>query len=376
MRDQDRHGEYRTDDRLTIGQKSPHIRTKIPLDFSLRLCYTNAIDRIPGRGTEFYINGGTQKMAIKKHLISIQSGDWYDETDDEKSMALAKACGIEALDFNIDHVINPWEYVKGEKFPLCDLPTDAFVAHFAPMKAAAEKYGIAFSQMHAPFPTWFEDNAEATDYLLQVVEKVIAVCAFVGCPALVVHPYTSIESEKRERDLQINLEMYRRLMPTAKKYGVKICLENLFRSVRNRVVEADVCTNAEDFCELIDTLNAEAGEDIFGFCFDVGHANITGKNLRAYLNRIGKRLTLLHIHDNDGCGDKHLMPYTQTTDLWGNDLATDWEGFLAGLRDIGYEGNLSFETYKTTVLFPKEVEKELLSLIVAIGKYFRKRIEE
>lgn len=314
-------------------------------------------------------------MEAKKHMVSIQSADWYDESNDDASMAVAKECGIEALDFNIDHIINPWEYVKGKQYPLCDKPTDEFVAHFAPLKAAAEKYGIAFSQMHAPFPTWFENNTSATDYLLSVVEKVIAVCAYVGCPALVVHPYHSDKFENRERDLEINLEMYRRLMPAAKKYGVKVCLENLFAAGRGRMFEANVCTSVEDFVYLIDKLNAEAGEDVFGFCFDVGHANATGKDLRAYINKLGKRLTILHIHDNNGAGDMHLMPYTQCADIWGGSCATDWDGFLAGLRDIGYTGNLSFETFKVTQRFPKAVEKEALKLIVAIGKYFRNVIE-
>lgn len=311
-------------------------------------------------------------MDRKKHLVSIQSGDWYDESNDDKSMARAKECGIEALDFNIDHVINPWEYVKGKQYPLCDKPATEFVMHFAPLKAAAEKYGIAFSQMHAPFPTWFEDNPEATEYLLSVVDKIVAVCAFVGCPALVVHPYYSGDNAK---DREINLAMYRRLMPKAKEYGVKICLENAFLTFNGRIIEC-YCTGAEANCELIDFLNAEAGEEIFGFCLDVGHANITGKDLRAYINTLGKRLTILHIHDNDGQGDKHMIPYTQGTGIWANELATDWEGFLAGLRDIGYEGNLSFETFKGIKHLPKEVEKEALSLLTAIGRYFRSRIEE
>jgi sugar phosphate isomerase/epimerase len=70
------------------------------------------------------------------------------------------------------------------------------------------------------------------------------------------------------------------------------------------------------------------------------------------------------------------MPYTQTTDIWGSNPGTNWEGFIDGLRDIGYEGNLSFETFKAVKAFPKELEKEVLSLIVAIGRYFRKKIEE
>ena len=173
--------------------------------------------------------------------------------------------------------------------------------------------------------------------------------------------------------MEINLEMYRRLIPSAKKYGVKICLENVFTLFNGRIVES-VCTHADDVCYLIDTLNAEAGEEVFGFCYDVGHANITGKVHRDYLNALGKRLTVLHIHDNDGIGDKHLIPYTQTVDLWGDKLGTDWEGFLAGLRDIGYEGALSFETFRASKHFPKEVWGEMLSLVSALGRYFRGRI--
>ena len=310
---------------------------------------------------------------VKKNMIAVQSGDWYDESNDDKSMAIAKECGIEALDFNIDHVINPWEYIKGKAFPFCDKSTDEFVEHFSPLKAASEKYGIAFSQMHAPFPVWFEDKPKETEYLLKVVEKCIAVCAYVGCPAIVVHPYYA--SGDHAKDMAINLEMYRSLMPAAKKYGVKICLENVFNVSCGHIVHA-CCTSAEDNCYLIDTLNAEAKEDIFGFCFDVGHANITGMVMKDYLVKLGKRLTVLHIHDNNSKGDMHTLPYTQTTDMWGTSLATDWDGFLEGLREIGYEGNLSFETFRTTQLFPKAVEKELLTLVVAIGRYFRSRIEK
>ena len=309
---------------------------------------------------------------MEKHLIAIQSSSWYDEGNDDKSMAIAKECGIEALDFNIDHVINCYEYAKGKKFPLCDKPVDEFVEHFAPLKAASEKYGVKFSQMHAPFPTWFEDQPEETEYLLNVVEKCMAVCAYVGAPAIVVHPHNS---GSKVLDVEINLEMYRKLMPAARKYGVKICLENIFSVYKGRIIEG-ICTHAEDACYLIDTLNKEAGEELFGFCLDVGHANATGKNLRHYINTLGHRLTLLHIHDNDGKGDKHLIPYTQTTDLWGCDLATDWEGFIMGLRDVGYEGALSFETFRAVKQLPKDVEKEALKLITAIGRYFKKRIEE
>jgi sugar phosphate isomerase/epimerase len=304
-----------------------------------------------------------------KHLISIQSGDWYDEENDEKSVAIAQECGIEALDFNIDHVINPAEYVKGKEFPLCDKPTEEFVENFAPLKAAAEKYGIAFSQMHAPFPTWYEDNAAATDYLLSVVEKILAVCAFVGCPALVVHPYNS---GCRKKDIEINLEMYRRLMPAAKKYGVRVCLENLFSVFKGHVIEG-VCTNVEDACYLIDTLNAEAGEDVFGFCFDVGHALLAHKDLKRYVTALGHRIVALHLHENNTEEDLHYMPYAC---LYRPLSPTaDWEELLDGLHEIGYKGNINFEMERPFYIYPKALHEDMMRFVAAIGRYFAGRIQ-
>ena len=316
--------------------------------------------------------GDTTPMCEQKHLISVQTGDWYDESDDDTSMRMARECGIEALDYNIDHVLSPHKLLKGEKFPQCDLPVEEFVACYAPLKAASEKYGIAISQMHAPFPSWLDGYPEQSEYVLQTIEKVIAVCAYVGCPALVVHPFVG---ENRTRDREINLAIYRRLMPAAKKYGVKVCLENMFTTFKGHVTEC-FCTNAEDSVELIDLLNEEAGEECFGFCYDVGHANITGKNQRDYLEKIGHRLTVLHIHDNDGVGDRHMIPFTQSPDLWAAHPGTDWEGFIAGLRAIGYKGNLSFETFRASRHFPREVHPAMLQLVASIGAYFRRRIEE
>ena len=304
---------------------------------------------------------------MKKHLISVQSGDWYDKSNDDKSMAYAKECGIEAIDYSIDHVINTTKFSEGEAYPICDLSLENFVNYHSSLKEASEKYGVAICQMHAPFPIYFPGKDDVNEYIINVLEKIIATCAYVNCPALVVHPFVNLSFDE---NMEINVAFYRRLIPAAKKYKVKICLENLFKSSKSVIF-----SNPRDAAKVIDQLNAEAGEDVFGFCFDLGHANLLRYDVRDFLNVLGKRLTVLHIHDNNGNGDSHLIPYTQT-DNWASKFTTDWEGFIAGLRDINYEGNISFETFKGVKIMPKEVEKEALSLITAIGRYFRKRIEE
>ena len=189
-----------------------------------------------------------------------------------------------------------------------------------------------------------------------VTEKSLAVSAFFGCPALVVHPYFG--KDYRE-EIDINLAMYRKLIPAAKKYKVTVCLENAY---------ADVPTH----CEIIDILNAEAGEKCFGYCLDIGHANNAGGQLKKFIQTLGDRLTCLHIHDNDGVNDSHMIPYTATRG-W-KIKCTDYDGMLEGLRDIGYKGNLSFEAFRGFEALPKEVESEALKLVSAIGRYWRGRL--
>ena len=66
---------------------------------------------------------------------------------------------------------------------------------------------------------------------------------------------------------------------------MKVCLENLLNLYEWDPYEGN-CSNADEAVWFLDTLNAEAGEEVFGFCFDVGHAVLTGANLYQYLTTI------------------------------------------------------------------------------------------
>lgn len=302
--------------------------------------------------------------------VGVQSGPWYNENDPDGSFRYIRECGFEAVDFNIDTKLPGDNIRKGPLTTFFDQSIEELKDFYRPMKEAAEKNGITISQMHAPFPLWVKDNEAVNDYMIMVVDKICAVCAYVGCPALVVHPITLPD---KDEELAVNYAMYRRMAPSGKKYGVKLCLENLFASFRGRMIEG-ACTDPQEACRYLDTLNAEAGAEVFGFCFDVGHANLTARNIQKYLKCIGKRLTILHIHENDGTGDLHMIPYTHTRNN-GKDPNCDWEGFIAGMRAIGYEGTLSFETFRVLGNFPKPLHTDALRLISAIGKYFAARIE-
>ena len=70
-----------------------------------------------------------------------------------------------------------------------------------------------------------------------------------------------------------------------------------------------------------------------------------------------------------------MLPYTQV-DRAGTKLSTDWEMFIKGIREIGYEGAISFESSRGIRIPPLELRKAVLRFLVEIGKYFRNRFEE
>ena len=309
--------------------------------------------------------------------IATQSYGWYDHNDPEGSISFIKSCGFDAIDFNIDALIPVNEMAKSKECgpyeSFFDKSTDEILDYFAPMKAAAERHGITFCQAHGPDKLWFPEREELNEYLIGVYEKCFALCAFLGAPALVVHP---IQRPTKEEDFTCNMAAYTRLIPFAKKYGVKICLENLFvhRAFMAMGLEAPV-SDAAEACRYVDTLNEIAGEDLFGFCFDVGHAVLLRRNIKEFIKALGKRLTILHIHENDGRYDEHSLPYTGVCD-WNGTRACDWDGFIEGLREIGYRGALSFEVFRLNAYFPRRVWPELFRLVSAIGRDWSDRICE
>lgn len=305
--------------------------------------------------------------------ISVQTGDWYDELfgGDERvdeAFQFIRKCGFDTLDYNLDHTLPGHTIRDGSLNTFYDADIEELLERYRPVKEAMKRHGISLGQAHAPFPLHVEGADAVNDYLIQMVEKECAICRYLECPALVVHPYSCADKEK---EMEINLAMYRKMIPAGKKYGIKLCLENMFR-FENGHGTVGACGDAKEACWYIDTLNAEAGEDIFGYCFDVGHANLSSRNIRQELRTLGHRLTILHIHDNDGVHDLHQIPYTQHS---GYKTCTDWEGFIEGLRDIHYKGTLNFETFAALKDIPQELIPSMLKLVYEIGCYFKMRIE-
>lgn len=306
--------------------------------------------------------------------IGIQSRLLLGDKAEEKDFYRIKAAGFDCIDFNLDRFLPNNLIYQGEINHFFDQSEEKLFAHFEEYCRMATRTGLEFSQVHAPYPLYVYGREEDKEYLHMVAEKSILICSALHAPYLIVHPFKLSYPLGKLEEYEKNMEFFKSLILSAKKYGVKICLENLYNSFGGRICEG-VCADPYEAAEYIDKLNQAAGEECFAFCFDTGHANILGKNIKEMILTLGNRIQAVHIHDNDGIRDLHQLPFTFTKELAG-EVSTDWDGFLCGLREVGYGGVLSFETFGVLKCFPEELWDSVLRLIADIGKYWAGQLEE
>ena len=107
------------------------------------------------------------------------------------------------------------------------------------------------------------------------------------------------------------------LQSHARKLGVRIAIEN---------VPGDL--------PLIHYMFGAYSPDYVGLCYDCGHGNFEGVGL-AQLESLKDRLIAVHLHDNDGTGDQHKLPFSGTV---------DWTRLTAIMRASSYKKCISMES--------------------------------
>lgn len=279
-----------------------------------------------------------------------------------------KDTGIDGLDFSFFKFTEK----NGYEPNFFSMSTDEIIEkHLRAEKEEIDRFGLEVCQTHAPYPTWRYGDEAGNKIRWLEAKKSIELASFLGSKYVVIHPITETfvlgPKELRER----NLELYGSLIDTAKTSGVTICLENMWNSRNGNIFEC-TCTDPNEAVDYIDTLNKMAGEERFGFCFDVGHATLCGKYMKNTLITLGDRVKALHIHDTSKTADLHTLPYSQMGN--GPTPFTDYQSLLEGLRAIRYRGTINFEAHNAFEVFPADTHKALLNMFHAIGAYFSDEI--
>ncbi len=192
---------------------------------------------------------------------------------------------------------------------------------------AADRFNYDFCQAHSPDGVHFTEG-EARDALILATKRSIEACSMLNIPHTVIHAAGCGPSEAEFR--RQNIMFYRLFEEDAEKYGVDMLTEN---SAEAWNPEYFLRTGKEmrEFVE-------EAGIPRLHINWDTGHGNVQGCDQYTDIMDMGKELRALHIQDNDGKTDAHLMPMSGTT---------NFDDVIRGLIDSSYQGDFTFEGSNT-----------------------------
>ncbi len=169
--------------------------------------------------------------------------------------------------------------------------------------ALARAAGLMIDNAHAPFrganSLW--SKGEEGDAHLKELTDTVEDCARHGIKTAVIHAAGF-------RDIPdvnpIGMDRIGRLVAFAEKKGVRLAFENL-------------CALSH-LDEILRTFPTET----VGFCYDSGHENRYHPDARC-LTKYGSQLMAIHLDDNFGDGDTHLLPF---------DGSADWATILPDLQ--------------------------------------------
>lgn len=308
--------------------------------------------------------------------IGTQTQNVIEDKNPLEGFELLRRVGFTCCDFSLNAYLRNLSLYNLEINDFFNQSQAELEAFFTPHREAAKTTGIRINQMHMPYPIYVPNGSdEVNDYLKNVVApKSMRICAFMECKYMVVHGFKLAHYlGSEEAEWQETLAFLELLAPLAKELGITICMENLYTGLGNHIVEGPCC-DAKKAAARIDAVNEKYGAEILGFCFDTGHANLVGIDFEKFIAALGDRLKVFHIHDNDGTGDLHQIPFTFTRSR-ENKTSTDWEGFIRGLKRIQFNGALSFETAPVLTAFPEVMKADVLRFIANIGKYIAGELE-
>ena len=253
----------------------------------------------------------------------------------DKAVDRLAALGYEGVDMGFDY----WVF-NGSPFL-----SDDYLSWAEGLRAHADAVGIPYTHAHAP--------GEADDYDYAV--RSIRAAAVLGARYLVVHPvFRNADGSTirtKTRFLSVNISAIRKLLPVAAECGVVLLSENILWG-----------DSADP--RMIAKLVREVDSPWFGWCFDVGHAHCSGYQPDILACCVVPPLSV-HIQDNDGTGDGHLIP---------GDGTIDWDAFLAALKKANYLGDCVLEAHHQSLEAPDGERDAILARLLDTAKDLRSKM--
>ncbi len=260
----------------------------------------------------------------------------------EGAVKLLKETGFDGVDYDLR---------RGKPAPY---PTDEIARELIDEeKKQLAAYGLVCEQAHGPFGMTEKCAFDMSDEMFARTVKSFGYYAELGAKYVIVHPVS--HADGKEDEIPVNVEMYRALLPYAKKAGVKIATENVFY----RTMQTP---------EKVNRLLREVDDEDLVFCFDSGHSTVVGTAPEDFIAGVDPvYLKCLHLHDNDGVHDRHMLPYTGVM---------KWDKIIAALKKAGYNGNVNLEIPLYMEGLPHSMMPEAMALAAKVADHIRAELQK
>lgn len=191
------------------------------------------------------------------------------------------------------------------------------------LKEYADQNGLDFVQAHLPNVNPMAGEAEFEDAVKKAIRS-IEICGALEIPCGVIHPGWDRNATKEEW-YEVNGRFFEKLFPVMEKNNVCVLHEN---TTKVNMPWFFPKTGA-DMREFSDYIN----HPLFHSCWDTGHANIEGSQYDEIMT-IGDDLYAVHINDNRGSLDEHVIPYFGTLNM---------DEIMHALIDVNFKGTFTLE---------------------------------
>jgi sugar phosphate isomerase/epimerase len=222
----------------------------------------------------------------------------------------------------------PWreavEQILAEGFSAAELFGDAPQAHFTQLDASDRRVLKSVASrcdlsLHAPT---FELNIASANPGAQAeavrqYQQAVRLGAEIGATLLVVHEgHMSYWRLDRQAAQHAAIDGLGKVVTLAKQEGVTIALEN---------TNFGKFAMYETWQEWIG-IAADLNEPTLRLTLDTGHAQIAGWDIAAVIRALAAQIAQIHISDNKGAADDHLLP---------GEGVVNWQAIAQAVRETG-----------------------------------------
>ena len=220
--------------------------------------------------------------------------------------------------------------------------------------------GLGICSIHAPFHNKADissPRAVVTAGALSLFKGCIDAALFLEAGMVIFHPTGFPKIDRAAVRKEILVESVTALLDYIGDAGLRLAVENLDYEVSNEILGHSLET---------------VTDPRYGFCYDSSHDNLLSGSM-AILERHGDRLISVHISDNRGKEDDHMLPYEGTF---------DWDGFCRVFSTLTLDGIflLEVEMRESAIKSPREFLIEAFlrgkKLLQRSGKWVETRGQE